>query len=284
VNANPSNSTYHSMQLQVTKRLAQGFTGQGSYTWSRNLGLSDTDHDLFARDPKNRNADKTLLGFHRTHIISGNGTYALPFGTNRRFLSAAPAFVQQLIGQWQLGSVFRWTTGAPLSMALCGANCTQMTIWQNAGGNTPDILGDLPKAHVVQLPGKAPTVFPTLKQDKDPNCAGVTSANTLNSACSLLAIFDSQGKPLLVNPAPGKVGSLGKNTVEGPSRFQLDMNLQKRLRVDERREVEIRADVTNVLNHPVFAVPTLNINSANFGQIDSAGAGRQFTLGARLNF
>jgi hypothetical protein len=87
-----------------------------------------------------------------------------------------------------------------------------------------------------------------------------------------------------VNPAPGKVGSLGKNTVEGPSRFQLDMNLQKRLRVDERREVEIRADVTNVLNHPVFAVPTLNINSANFGQIDSAGAGRQFTLGARLNF
>jgi hypothetical protein len=34
----------------------------------------------------------------------------------------------------------------------------------------------------------------------------------------------------------------------------------------------------------VFAVPTLNINSANFGQIDSAGAGRQFTLGARLNF
>jgi Carboxypeptidase regulatory-like domain len=284
VNANPSNSTYHSMQLQVTKRLAQGFTGQGSYTWSRNLGLSDTDHDLFARDPKNRNADKTLLGFHRTHIISGNGTYALPFGTNRRFLSAAPAFVQQLIGQWQLGSVFRWTTGAPLSMALCGANCTQMTIWQNAGGNTPDILGDLPKAHVVQLPGKAPTVFPTLKQDKDPNCAGVTPANTLNSACSLLAIFDSQGKPLLVNPAPGKVGSLGKNTVEGPSRFQLDMNLQKRLRVDERREVEIRADVTNVLNHPVFAVPTLNINSANFGQIDSAGAGRQFTLGARLNF
>jgi hypothetical protein len=28
----------------------------------------------------------------------------------------------------------------------------------------------------------------------------------------------------------------------------------------------------------------LNINNASFGQIDSAGAGRQFTLGARLNF
>ena len=74
LNANPSNSTYHSMQVQLTKRLSHGLYTPGSYTWSRNLGLSDTDHDLFARDPQNRNADKMLLGFHRTHIITGNGT------------------------------------------------------------------------------------------------------------------------------------------------------------------------------------------------------------------
>jgi hypothetical protein len=264
----------------MTKRLSHGFTSQTSYTWSRNLGLSDNDHDLFARDPRNRNSDKTLLGFHRTHIITGNGTYALPFGASRRFLSDAPGWVQQLVGQWQFGSIIRWTSGAPLTITAGGLN----TIWQNAGGNTPHILGALPKPKVNQIAGKAPTVFPTLTQGRDPSCAGVTATNTLSGACSLLAMFDAQGNALLVNPGPGAVGSLGKNTIEGPSRFQLDMNLQKRIRMDETREFEIRADISNVLNHPVFAVPNTNINSASFGQIDSAGSGRQFTLGARFIF
>lgn len=127
-------------------------------------------------------------------------------------------------------------------------------------------------------------MFPTLTQKADPNCANVTTTNTLNVACSLLAIYDAQGNPLLVNPQPGKVGSLGRNTLEGPSRLQLDMNLNKRVKIDERRDLEFRAHVTNVLNHPVFAVPTTNINSANFGLINSAAVGRQFTLGARVNF
>jgi hypothetical protein len=175
----------------------------------------------------------------------------------------------------------RWTTGAPLTITAGGLN----TIWQQAGGNTPNILGVLPKASVTEVAGKAPTVFPTLVAGgKDPSCANVTSTNTLNGACSLLSIFDSKGNPILVNPGPGGVGSLGKNTIEGPSRFQLDMNLQKQIRVDEKRNLEFRADVTNVLNHAVFAVPETNINSASFGQISAAGTGRQFTLGARLNF
>src|SRR5205085_9839637 len=35
---NLSNSTYHALQVQLTKRLARGFTSSGSYTWSRSLG------------------------------------------------------------------------------------------------------------------------------------------------------------------------------------------------------------------------------------------------------
>jgi hypothetical protein len=280
LNANPSNSTYHSLQLQLTKRMSHGVYTQGSYTWSKNLGLSDTDHDLYARDPQNRNADKAVLGFHRTHIITGNGTYALPLGANRRFLSTAPALVQQVLGGWQLGSIMRWTSGAPLTITAGGIS----TMWQNAGGNTPNLVGTLPKASVVQIPGKNPTVFPTLVQGRDPSCSAVTATNTLNVACSLLAIYDAQGNPVLVNPGPGTVGSLGRNTIEGPSRFQLDMNLQKKFRLDEKREFEFRADITNVLNHTVFAVPDTNINSASFGQITSSAVGRQFTLGARVNW
>ena len=89
---------------------------------------------------------------------------------------------------------------------------------------------------------------------------------------------------LLQREAPGEVGSLAVRTIEGPARFQFDMNLSKQIRISENRDLEFRADVVNILNHPVFGNPNLNINSANFGQIDAADPGRKFTLGARFNF
>ena len=37
------NSTYHSMQVQFTRRLSNGFTNTTTWTWSKTLGDSDTD-------------------------------------------------------------------------------------------------------------------------------------------------------------------------------------------------------------------------------------------------
>jgi hypothetical protein len=97
VDGNPSNSTYHSMQLQVTKRLSQGFTNQTSYTWGRTLSDSSNDGGNTAAgaatnhfyDPRNRSINKSVTSFHRTHTILSNGTFELPFGPNRRFLKSS---------------------------------------------------------------------------------------------------------------------------------------------------------------------------------------------------
>jgi hypothetical protein len=280
INGNPTNSTYHSLQMQLTKRLSHGFTNATSYTWSKNMGEAATDTTIAARNPRNRSLDKALLSFHRAHIVTSNGTYALPFGPNRSFLNAGPAWVQRIVEQWQFGAIFRWSSGAPLDFTTGGAN-----IWSSANSNTPHLLGELPKGKLTTFnDGRLPTYFPTLTQSTDPGRAAVTSVNTLVNGYDRRGIFDAQGTPLLVNPAPGEVGSLGLKIIEGPARFQLDMNLHKRIRVDETREFEFRADVVNVLNHPVFGNPNLNINSGSFGQISTADSGRKFTLGARLNF
>ena len=59
----------------------------------------------------------------------------------------------------------------------------------------------------------------------------------------------------------------------------------KRVRLAESRELELRVDVVNILNHPVFDNPNVNINSASFGLISGTnGPPRRFTIGARLNF
>jgi hypothetical protein len=73
--------------------------------------------------------------------------------------------------------------------------------------------------------------------------------------------------------------------------------LVKRVRINETKEFEIRLDAINVLNHPNFGNPTVDINSVNFGVIPLPGApgstgdqgpvsagNRTFTFGARLNF
>ncbi|MBI2149999.1 MAG: hypothetical protein HYU27_05270 [Acidobacteria bacterium] len=283
INGNLSNSNYHALQAQFTKRLSHGFTNQASYTWSKTLGIADTDNDLTARNPRNPDQDKSVLGFHRTHTIASGGTFELPFGPGRAFLSAAPSWAQRLTEQWQLGGIFRWVSGQPLTITAGG-----LTNIDQFARNTPHVLGEIPQGKVRKMTdGSLPTFFPTLRPGaagSDPGRAAVTSINTLNAAYNLRTVFDAQGNVLLTNPAPGEAGSLGIRTIEGPGRFDLDLNLLKRVRIDERRNLELRADIVNVLNHPVFTRPDTNINSASFGRMSSALEGRRFTLGARLNF
>lgn len=101
----------------------------------------------------------------------------------------------------------------------------------------------------------------------------------------------------MVNPAPGQIGTLALKWIEGPQSIALNMNLVKRIRIAETKELEFRADAVNVLNHPNFGFPNLNINSTGngtaggiagnnvpFGRITTATGDRKITVGARLNF
>jgi hypothetical protein len=296
LHGNLSNSTYHSMLLQVTKRLSKGFTSQGSYTWSRTLGADVTngaeDQVLNSRDPKRRSSDKTLVTYHRTHNLTANGTYVLPFGPGYRILGNAPGFLQRLVERWQFGTVFSWASGPPLTISA-----PTSTIWQTATNMTPSIVGDFPKSSgkVAKLPN-AVTYFPDLRQVDDPTKAGVTTLQSTQGSFTNKAISDSQGRLLLVNPAAGQVGSLGLRWIQGPPHLGLDMNLIKRVRISENKEFEFRVDTVNILNHPNFGYNTnrdtqnnpflldLNINSPTFGRFTDAQGARRFTLSGRLNF
>src|SRR5262245_18191776 len=70
---NLGNSTYHSMQIQFTMRLTNGFTNTTTWTWSKTLGDSDTDTGAKYRDPTRRSIEKTLLGLVRAQQITNNG-------------------------------------------------------------------------------------------------------------------------------------------------------------------------------------------------------------------
>ncbi len=284
LHSNPNSSTYHSMQVQATKRLSQGFTNQITYTLGRALGETDNDFiSLTPRDPNNRSLDKALLAFHRTHNVTTNGTFELPFGPNRPFLSGAPGFVQRLVERWQLGAIFSVTSGSPLTITAPISTVTQI-----ATNMTPNIAGDFPKSSgKVTKIANGVTLFPGIQQINDPSIAGVSSANALNGSFTNKAITDSQGRLLLTSPGPGQIGTLGLRWVEGPRRVGFDANLIKRVRLSETREFEFRLDALNILNRPNFDPPAaanLSINSASFGRITTATGSRRFVVNARLNF
>ena len=64
------------------------------------------------------------------------------------------------------------------------------------------------------------------------------------------------------------------------------MDIVKRFKIREDKEFEFRLDAINVLNHPNFGKPNMNINGANtFGRITTTiGGGRSFVINTRVNF
>ena len=281
LNGNSGNSTYHSMIVQVTKRLSHGFTNQTSYTWSKGLGDDGDDSNSNYRDTYNRRIDKTILSFNRMHSFRTNGTFEIPFGPNRRLLAKAPGWVSRLVERWQLGAVGNWSSGAPLDVTATTASFTQST------ANTPMIAGAFPKSIGQVVPATdvaGARYFTGLVQVDDPYRGKITTLNALNTRFTNRAIQDSAGNWLLINPELGQLGTLGKRWIEGPGRYFLDMNLIKRIRIDEAREFELRVDAINVLNHSNWGNPVLDINSTSFGQITTKTGNRTFTINARLNF
>ena len=277
---NPGSSTYHSLQAQLTKRLSHGFTSSTAYTWSRALGENDTDGAVTYLDPRNRSLNKTLLSFHRTHTFTGNGTFEMPFGPARRFGANAAGPVQRIIERWQLGGIFTLSTGSPLTVTAPISTITQAT-----AGVTPNIVGDFPKsAGAVTKVNNGVTYFPGIQQVTDPSLSSVSTLNALSGSFNNKAIADSQGRLLLVNPVPGTLGTLGQRWVEGPGVIGLDVNLIKKVRIAESKEFEFRMDVVNLLNHPNFGDPDVNINSTSFGRITSATGNRRFVMNLRVNF
>lgn len=167
------------------------------------------------------------------------------------------------------------------------------------GSSVPDIVGPLsshPEGQ-VQWNGDNGSYFDnpnTFIKVTDPQCAGVTTAdNNLRSACTLTAVAirnadGSAGQIVLQNPNPGTRGNLGQKTVELPGIRSFDANLAKTFRVSESgwiKNIQLRMDATNVLNHPSPGLPDLNINNSSpFGIITTKDGARAFQGQVRVNF
>jgi hypothetical protein len=281
-NSNTGASNYHSMQTQVTLRPTHGTSFQATYTWAKSMELPGTGWT----DMLDRDADYRIASNHRAHELRMNGTFEIPVGPNKLLLGNSSGALARAIEGWKLswtGNVF---SGAPATITA------QNMLY---GNGVPDVVGpwslnggQVQWGQNVGLVGGAlgGTYFGpvgTYQVVADPQCApgGILDANDrmgfnirgsfAANACPLRAIADASGQIVLQNPAPGKRGTLGQQTIIGPGSWTLDASLSKQFRITESKQVQLRFDATNVANHPLPNNPTVNINSTAFGTIAAKG-------------
>lgn len=279
---NFANSTYHSLQVELTKRLANGWTLQSNYTFSKALGEEEgAGQEMLDsyRNGRNRGLDKRLMSFHVPHVFRNSGTFELPLGPGRKFLGSGNRVVARLVERWQFGVIYNHFAGSPLGLTSGVSSFNQFT------DNTPTLVGNFaPSIGKLQRVDNGVIFFNGLKQVADPSIAGLTDQQNLRGLSTLQAITDANGNLLLRNPSPGQLGNIQQAYLIGPRSLRFDLNLIKQIRFREKANFELRLDAINALNTPQFDTINTDINSTNFGRVTNAGGARLFAGSLRVNF
>lgn len=255
-------SYYNALELQLSKRMSRGFQVQGTYTWSKSIDTSSatTAGDAFGNSLSSLpwfdlRLNRGLSDFNVGRVLVVNGTWELP-GSK---LTSAPA--RAALGGWELGLIFTasdgqpftptWGTGADPLFSQSSDDWDVVNRLRGAGCNNPVNPGN-------------PNNYLKL------NCFAVPTAPNQafwNQYCDPAP--PSLGGPL----AAGDLrcfnlrGNAGRNSVIGPGLTSLDFSVYKNniiRRISERFNVQFRAEIFNILNHPNFAPPTTPDNTDIF--------------------
>jgi hypothetical protein len=277
---------YHSMQAEFNIRPIYGITNSITYIWAKDLGNTGAYTVPWDRAP-----DYRLGTNSRAHTLRSYGTYALPIGPNQLLFPNSTGVLARVAEGWQVSWIYNAVSGIPLQVT------TQRSGWYN---NPDPILVD-----PTLFDGRSGKVtweqnaqfgsyFSGYNQVVDPQCRNsAIVASSLQTLCTLNALYDTSGNLVFRTPRPGEFSNF-RDQIFGPGDWDLDMAISKRVKINERINMEIRVDGTNILNHPQPANPNLSIQGGGspFGTVASKSGvavqfsnyGRVFQARARLSW
>jgi len=267
---------YNSLQVELRRRFSQGLYFQANYTFSKNLssGQGNTQAQFEPNlDNNNPELDYQRADTDQTHTFNFNGVYQLPFGQGRMFLNQG-GIVDKIFGGFELSGIVQMSSGAPITFVDTRGtlNRTARSARQTAFSNlTSDQIKNL--VGIFEQNGRIYFINPSI----------INPATGRASDGFGTATFDGQ---VFFNVNPGQTGNLPRAIIDGPRFFNINTALLKNISFTERTRIQLRMEVFNLLNNVNFFNNTqfANINSATFGQIDTAGASRTIQFAARFEF
>lgn len=256
--ADNNSSTYHALQVSLSRQLSRNLSFQASYWWSKSLdyvsslnmaGSAPTlvagENDL-AQNPFDLRAEHGPSLFDATNRFVFSGTYLLPSWHSKW---RAAGFV---LNGWQLNTIVTLASGTPFT--VYDSDNAPME------GTAPEITG---------FYSSRPNMI------SDPNLG----PHTPNEWVSRSAF-----QQLTPAANPGEFGNEGRNAVRGPGLATADISLFKNFAVTERAQAQFRAEAFNALNHPNFMLPENDLASPEFGQILQAAPPRLLQLALKFIF
>jgi len=250
-------ANYNAFQAQATRRFANGFQAQLSYTFSKAIAFTDeADSSLFFNSPSALGRNRSITNYDRPHNLQAAWTAELPFGRGKRWANKSSSGAA-VLGGWQLNGIFSSFSGNPFTVTSAATSL-------NAPGNSQTADQIKPAVEILGGAGPGQAFFDPLAY------APVTAV---------------------------RFGNSGLNSLRGPGVVNLDLGLFREFSITERFKVQFRAESFNVTNTPHFNNPGTNVSNLllsptggvsalrGFAEITSAQDDeRQFRFGLRISF
>jgi hypothetical protein len=253
---NAGEADFHGLTVAFRRKFSNGLQFDFNYTFSHSIDNGSAteagagEEGAAIQDIYNLSAFRGSSDFDIRHNFNANFMYALPFGKGKVLLHAAPGWVDQIVGGWQLSSVWRYST--PLPSAVEGDLAYNTNYWLSslAVMNTPTPSGGV---HIDQ--NGIPSIFSNTSasnsfQDQPPEGAGTRAALRL--------------API----------------------FNVDAALTKSFKLPwEGKRLTFRAEAFNAFNHANFTNPSLSLESPQtFGEYQGTLEPRSMQFALRFEF
>jgi hypothetical protein len=257
-----SNSTYSALQLILRISNWHRFSGFSGYVLSKSLDDASDGIDFnFAtaalpQDSTDLRAEKGPSTFDTKHRFTTALNYDVP---------AWSAIPKLLAEGFRLNTIVTVQSGRPIPIVNSG---------DTSSANTQPPFYDTP-SNYHQRPDIVPGVDPII-HDWTP-ITGYLNANAF-------AMPDSG------------FGNLGRDAIYGPGFWNIDFSVTKDTKLTEKLNLQIRAEIFNVFNHPQFSLPGNSFGGSGFGQVTATpdvaqgnpglggGGPRVLQLAARFQF
>lgn len=248
--ASKGSSIRHSGQIQLRRRLRNGFTASGQYTYAKAIDdaplmaggqvatVSQTGTSV-AQNWLALKAERGRSNFDQRHQLSVQAQYTS--GVGGRDSAFRIGWRNTLLKDWTISPQLTIGSGLP---------------------QTP--------VYIAALPGTGFT------GSLRPDITGVDLESAPNGLFLNPAAYRK--------PSKGQWGNAGRNTITGPAQFSLNASLARTFQINDRWNMDLQMSANNVLNHVTYASWVTNIDSAQFGLPSRANAMRTVQTSLRLRF
>jgi hypothetical protein len=258
-----------------------GMTMQHNFTWSKALGTGaqvQATSEYTANDPFDLRKMYGVQAFNRKFVYNMFVVAKEPWFANQHGLAG------RFLGGWQLAPIFTAGSGEPL-------NCQTQTDAQSFGsGDGANFFDDEQCAFTSKPSGVASSHY-GVAGGTDPNGISVGTAVAANAAGTPVPI-NMFKNPVAVwnNVRPAILGiderDSGLGPITGMPYWNMDVSLNKNIKIAERVSFEFSMIFTNVLNHTVLADPTLALYEPSAWGVISTNTNnpRSMEFGLRMRY